>query len=263
MKSKLLLLTIPILAFLACNYVENNTEEEIEISIVKTDLQKQNLSGEIKSIEEINYYADLEAEDSIGRLSSRKNTKYNSIGNMEEIVSYGSEDYLIYRIEYDFNKNGVLMEAINYNYDDEFQSRHLYTYDENENLMQISVMDEFDKNVSNILYEYDVNGNATEVVFIDVSSEDIMTRQSSKYDDDGRRIEHIFEDLGIDYYHTRTTFEYNEEGDWISTKTYNENDTVLYEITYSLLYDVNGNWIKRYTYNRGRLTHISFREIKY
>ncbi len=104
-----------------------------ECKEVKTDLQRKNLKGKVKSVR----YIDYKAVDKFGELTkgdkseynwNNKLTKYDNNGNEIEWNRYNSDGSLDCKYTYKYDNNGNTIEGNRYNSDGSLNYKYTYKY---------------------------------------------------------------------------------------------------------------------------------------
>ena len=135
----------------------------------KTDLQKGNLKGKVKSVRHIKY----KAIDKFGELTKgdiiveygfgNKLTKYDKNGNKIERNRYLPYRSLYMKETYKYDKNGNKIEANGYKSDGSLDWKYTYKYDKNGNKIEKNWYNS-DGSLTTwkYTYKYDKNGNTIE-----------------------------------------------------------------------------------------------------
>jgi hypothetical protein len=266
MKSKISLLVVLIILLFSCNNPsesEGQKDEKIETEVkIKTDLEKQDLKGDVISVNEIIYYAKSDNSDELGDLYNRYYKEFDKNGFMTSLESYGSEDYLIRKSLNFSDNNGLITESEIYDQDNELINRELYKYDDKGNLVQVSVKDPNGDNGYIRYYKSDSDGNVISISTRYGENDEEHFKSSFKYNNKGYRVEAVYEDNSSDY-NRKYYYEFDENGLQNKTTSYTENDELIKEVSHEYSFDDSGNWIKQLGKDRGRSDYITMREIEY
>lgn len=263
MKTKIFYLLTLCLAFVACNNSTENENKADEKTINKTDLEKQVLEGDIASINEIEYYADVEMPDSMGELYSRKYLEFDKKGYQVLSESYGSIDNLINRNVREFDDYGFIeKEEIYDGFTGEFSHESKYDYDESGKILKIESCDKEKDFFSETIYEYDEDGNLSAICSRFGNNNDDQFRTEYKYNDYGNIIYSYSQDFTNCYFRIYY-YDYFDNGLLCNKLVLTDDEKVILDFTYEYQYDCKENWIKRIETDRGRVTHITVREIDY
>ncbi len=193
-----------------------------ECKEVKTDLQRKNLKGKVKSVR----YIDYKAVDKFGELTkgdkseynwNNKLTKYDNNGNEIEWNRYNSDGSLDCKYTYKYDNNGNKIEENCYNSDGSLCWKYTYKYDNNGNTIEKNSYKSDGSLYRKYTYKYDNNGNKIE---------------ENGYKSDG----------SLDY---KYTYKYDNNGNTIEGNRYNSDGSLDYKYTYKYKYDKYGNWIQK------------------
>ncbi|MDO4880374.1 MAG: hypothetical protein Q3983_03770 [Capnocytophaga sp.] len=195
----------------------------------KTDLEKQNLHGDISSIRMIPY-KPIENNGKIQKgevAQERENSLviYNPDGNQKEKIFY--------------QKNNDLARKYTYTYNDKKQ-RTRVDYHKVEGNLNLYYQ-----------YKYDDKGNRTEInEYTDKGL--LYTQEKRKFDDNNNLKEQsVYNDKGLLL--KRVIFSYNKDNNCISEQRFDENNTLVAKYNYN--YDKNDNIIEEKFYNLSGLVH--------
>jgi len=254
--------------FISCSGKTENTEKEEteaiveEIEIIKeNDLEKNDLVGDIISINEIIYYADKTATDSLGEQYNRTYTKYNDKGYNTITEFYTSLDDMIRR-SINIMEDDIVTKVEMYDGGDQLLNTDVYTYDENELLSEVASVSPDGTIYYTTYYTTDAKGRVSEMSSVSSYDNQEQVHSTYKYNEQGKRSESVFEDIS-GRYNRKYYYSYDVDGNLVSTSVYDDSDRLIQELAYVYSFDENGNWIKRIESNQGRLTYITVREIEY
>lgn len=234
---KKILSIILIALILSCN----NTEK-IKI-IEKNDLEKNDLIGKVKIIEEKNYITSEKFGKVIKlKLQDWRITTFNILGNIieEKIFDENGKINSISRIKYDKENNiiektfvgGGNSEIGKYIYDKNGNNIEFTYYHNNDEISfkQINKFDQKNNLIDHRFYEY--NGN-------------LRDKTLSKYNDNGLVIETKEYSSNGTYivFSSKKTKEYDEKGNLIVEKNYDEKGNL--EFIYKYVYDEKNNEIEK------------------
>lgn len=228
----------------------------------KTDIQKENLKGQVKSIKEIPY----EAEKQDGKII--KTNYYN--------------EYNVFK----YDNNGNLIEKILHRDSITLSDKYIHQYDSKNNLTETIIIDN-DGEKSKIIYKYNDKNYLIEEKLYSLD-DDFSAYDYYKYDENGNKIEEISyinnklssklvysynkENLieSICHYSRngekdmKTSYKYNDRNNLIKEYTYifSINDDLEHTYHYKN-YDEKGNWIERYKHFGNNSYSITERIIEY
>lgn len=200
-----------VIFFITLLLIECNTSK----SKIRTDLERQDLKGKVKSIKSVAYRA------------------IEKFGKIQK----GNENSIFF---YTFNKDGNFIECISN--EKENNSRQTFIYNDQGNIIEQKEYDFKGNLKSQTTYSYDRKGNKIE----ENSFEGYQFRRSIyKYDNKCREVETLItiSIKGINgSIELRKIKEYNNEGNIIEEKTYDNNNNLVIKGIYT--YDEKGNIIK-------------------
>ncbi len=258
MKTKILFLFALCLAFVACN----NSSDFVDKSEEKT-ARMSNVDIDIASINKIEYYGDIEMPDSIGELYNRYYREFDKNGFQVLQESFGSLDNLIEKKITEVDEYGyILKEDVIDGFTGEFSHESKYTYDELGNVVKIESFDKDHDLMSENVYEYNENGALLSTCSRFGGNNDEQMRNEYKYNDDGKLIYCFSQDFTNSYFRVYN-YDYNEKGHVCNKLVLTDDDKVIQDFTYDYEFDQKDNWIKKIETDRGRVTHITVREIEY
>lgn len=242
----------------------------------KSDLEKDNIKGKVKYIEESTYFPkglfcngkemDIHREYKI--------TKFNRDGNIEYEIIRGFHDLWgkikpLKTIIYKYNSNGQKQECSQI--DNEISVVDKYFYDTKGNLIEKTFYKRLRDRIGTSKYKYDSNNRMIEVAryWDDGSLESresysynkkgqIVTKKyysdfgyyaisydELKYDSKGNNIESIF--YIKDKKDRSSYFKYDDKNNIIESRYWNKNDSLFSTTNIQYKYDKKSNWIwKKY-----------------
>ena len=249
-----------LVSFATICFAQGNKENDLDVS---------NLKGNVKYVEQSNYYPEEKVitNDSVFYEPAHRQysvIKYNKDGNIDHAIikgqSYGfgskikSEQYI-----YKYNEKGNKIES-NYSREGVLDINYKYNYDEQGNLIKECSFYKDNSFGQIFTYKYDSKGNK-----IDMSSfyeeDQLLYRNTYEYDSKGNIIKQnsFGKDNGFNGY---TIFKYDEKGNKIERNYYNKNDTLEAKTCYK--YDKQGNKIEAKNYKaNGDLKEINTYKYKY
>ena len=247
--------------FVACvNQVKKENTQKIPI---QSSLDARNLLGDIISINEVEFYANIEMPDSIGELYNRTYYEFDNDGYQILLESYGSLDNLIERKITEVDELGYIKSENVYDgVTEEFSHSSLYEYDESGKIIKVESCDEDNELISETVYEYDENGRVSIVSSSFGNNHDEQFRSEYKYNNDGKRNYSYSQDFANQYYR-KYMYDYYENGLMCNKLVLSDDEKVIQDFSYEYKYDNVGNWIKKIEIDRGRPTHITLREFSY
>lgn len=204
------IVTIASLLFFSCNKSKE----------IKNDLDKENLSGNVKSVTE-NYFFAVE--------------KFGEIVKGDAFRDFLGE--LMNSSYIEFNNNGYIIKSFSI-----FKEKNHYN-DKNQLILKQYLSDDL-KTANTETYKYDNNGYLIE------SNED-LSKNKSKYlnDKDGNCIElNQYDSIGNLFHKVKTNISYNKEGDRIEEqKSYNDDGSFFSHL--KTIFDKKGNEIESCFYD--------------
>lgn len=242
----------------------------------KTDLEKDNIKGKVKYIEESTYYLNQsfyyhgKKEDSHREY---KITKYNPNGNIEHKIIRGyCDDRIIIplrTISYKYNSKGQKQECIELK--DSIEINDKYIYDSIGNLVEKASYDRLQGLILRIKYIYDSKNNLVEIYRYWNKSDSLTRRYVYKYNDSiAEKVHYVYNDKGqiikedYNYIFTEencTHYKYDSKGNQISLISYADNK-IYYRSERK--YDDNNNLIEKRSYDsKDSLSSKQTMEYKY
>lgn len=253
----------------------------------KTDWEKNNLKGEVKSFKEITYEAiEMLGEIKKGiprgyiydankfsifnkngsiiesNIGSMKWTfKYDDKGNEVESNIYDYDGKLSNKLIYKYDESGDKIELNSYNSDGRLYARTINKYDAKGNKIESNLYDSVGKQTSKDVFQYNDRRELIEnksYYFAD----NILSKDVFKYNDKGNLIEEnnymsdgtLFRSI---------TLKYDENGNVIEFNSCIKDSNDNIHNTYKYYYDKKGNWIKQIIFVNTIPKYIKEREIEY
>lgn len=222
------MLILCVILFVSCSDSKQNTKTK------KTDLQKHELNGNVKSIEE----KEFEGIEKFGepvrtKLEYIRTRLFDNYGRLMESKSLYSDGSLIGMNTYKYDKNGNLIE------DKWYQSRglsmyHIYKYDTKGNNIEDNHYESDGKLSSKIINKFDLNNNEVDSR-VYVSNGSLYRKTLSKFDDDNFKIqEEVSEFDGSRLVVIKKeSMENDERGNVIKENSYDEKGNLEYFYMYT------------------------------
>ncbi len=206
----------------------------------KTDWEKENLKGKVKSYTNFTYkavekFGEIQKGERIDWSDDNYQIIYDNKGNMIEKNGYNSNGNLIYKIIYKYDNKGNKMEYSTYNSNGNLNNKWTNKYDSKGNKIESSV--------------YNSDGN-------------LGSKYTYKYDSKGNKIEEnrYYSDGSLNY---KWTYKYDNRGNKIEKKWYKSDGSLWWKNTFKYEYDKHGNWIKQIIYKNDKPYQIVEREYEY
>lgn len=284
---RIILGAISFISLIACNNGNNNNNK-------KTDLEKNNLVGKVKIVEQYNYgVMDVFGEIQKGEKQSLTKTSYNLEGYITEVIERVEDGYgfdpgvelkkMVY--EYDNHKNLVKeLQFSSYGEEKYFDNRSektTHTYNDKGLRSESVVYDHTGKLFKKIAYKYKYDakggyemeeiysfpdGSTYSYLYKYDEKNNVIQEPNSdgfyiyKYDEKQRVIEREWW-YALDDFASKEIYEYDEKGNRVKESYENSNGVPPTKYTYE--YDSHGNWIKRVSYSKGKPEGIAERKIEY
>ena len=233
MKNTLLFVVLLLMLLNACSGGQTQTK--------RTDWDKDNLNGKVKSVkhklyEDDSYIETTEYNENGYRVkytpkSDLITNKYDDKGNVTETTCYDSEGNMAWKYIYKYDKNDNELEWSSYESDGSLSSKIVREYDNRGNKIESRLYGPKNKEVSKSIYKYDEKNNMIECI-----------RDSRKREN-------------------KEIYEYDNNGNCIECIRYfygNESKDI-----YEYVFDKMDNWISKTSYEDGSPTSIEEREIEY
>lgn len=253
----------------------------------KNDLEEKGLRGNIKYIEEKNYFASKEPQSmEDDELYSYSLTSFNKDGNILKHIyktedldefctyKYDSNGKIIKRSEYDgedeslfgteifiHDQNGNIIENDRYNSIGEFTYKDMYKYDSNGNKIEQNFYNSNGLLIKRLNSIYNSNGNEIEYKYYD-SNEILEIKGTFKYDSRGNKIESIYYDSDESIYR-RECFKYDEYGNIIENAYFDYKEQSNLSLFFEYELDNKNNWIKQFLIQGGKRKIVWERKIIY
>ena len=210
----------------------------------KTDWEKDEVKGKVKSIETKHYMA-VDKSGSIGKGIELTNDDLYMMQDTASLLypyTYTTYDYILAK----YNSNGYITERI---YSDRrdggtFIQTNVIEYNNKYNAIKIysedSLTHENGKDVWNVVIKYNDNGQATEESYYR-SDESLDRKYTYKYDEKGNKIEdnRYYSDGNL---YNKYIYKYDDKGNKIETSEYYSNESLSNKYIYK--YDEKGNIVK-------------------
>jgi uncharacterized protein YcfL len=231
---KNLILILYVILFVSCSDSKKNPKTE------KTDLQKSELNGNVKSIEE-KYFEGAEkfGEPVKTKLKNITIVLFDKSGKFIENKTLYPDGSLKGMNTYKYNKNGKLIE------DKWFQSEglemyHIYKYDKKGNNIEDNHYESNGKLIAKTINKFDLNNNEVDSR-VYVSNGSLYRKTLSKFDDDNFKIqEEVSEFDGSRLVVIKKeSMENDERGNVIKENSYDEKGNLEYFYMYN--YDEKDN----------------------
>ena len=224
---------------------------------VKSDLQKDNLKGNIKSLTQP---CDGYSHSRKGSSLTKEIILYNNKGFKTEWSDYHADGSIDNKRIYKYDEKGNITEYYIVRADGSITDKRNYLYDSKGNLIQENYSekpDTSDYSSHKNIYKYDDKGNQIEFVRHHKSKYFADLKFSYKYDDKGNQIEeneYIMDDDG--YQRATRTSTYNDKNKLIKYINSYFGTSDAPELSKSetyYKYDTKGNLIEEYELYRGHL----------
>ena len=244
----------------------------------KNDLDISSLKGNVKYVEQSNYYPKEKVitDDSVFYKPAHRQysiIKYNKDGNIDHAIIKGQAYGFGSKIQLEqwinkYNEKGNKIESnclqegvygINYKYDYDEQGNmikessfiknnspgqsSIYKYDSKGNNIDMSCFDEKDQFLFRDTYEYDSIGNIIKQNSFGKNNE-FDGYNIYKYDKKGNKIERNYYNKN-DSLGARNYYKYDKQGNKIEEKNYKTNGDLREINTYKYKYDKKFNWIEK------------------
>jgi len=260
-------------------------------SNLKTDWEKNDLKGQVKSIKEYSYFAIVEngniTKGDRGRSGASESDvdkilTFNADGNLIDEKDYTSTDSLISHIKYEYQKNkktgetwfnaqnkpyltvkydygfgGSLKDMERFDSDGNLTEKHTYKFDRKGNKVSETWLDADGNEDSSWDFTYDKNGNLVEETWINSEGAPNYNR-TLFYDNNGNiSSQNWYLAFGPS---SEWIYNYDNSNRLVETIAKLSDGSQLIQ-KYEL--DKNGNWIKAVQYNNNLPTYVIEREIEY
>ncbi len=221
-----------------------------KIQYQKTDLQKLNLKGKLKSFEYFTYSPIV--NENIGVKKNKrvegvlKNYKviFNEQGNKLRVNEYSLDGKVRYITKHKYNQKGQKIEEIGFDSEGILEKR-TFKYDEKNRLNKVFFYNPKELEMK-CVYEYDLKNKQLKYSFYDLDNkENFIFEYIEKYD----KKQNVIEIVEYNVNHKlklKTLFEYNKNQDKILAKRYNSYKELKNTFSYKYeKYDAKGNWVKQ------------------
>lgn len=231
---------------------------------LKNDLQKANIIGKVKSIEESSFDGIIKlGKITKGKFKEKNESVYNDKGNqILEKIYYDNTD-MIWTGLFIYNDKGKVIEKQNYKGDRDPLYHCKFVYDNNGNQIEEQVYNNDGSLRCKYINVYDDKGNNIESQFHQFEMIEFTEKNKYVYDDKGNQIEHQF--YSRDGKPTiKKKFVYDKKGNLIESQFYGIKGILSSTTKYKYTYDSRGNWITRLESKfDGKLCEYSERKIAY
>ena len=215
-----------------------DTNQVISSRVLKNDLAKKNLKGNIKSREVLVYAAKIKnGYVTNGATKGGIKTLYNAFGNKVELVTYDEKQSIVSTWEYTYDASNRLLES-KYSGDNVRRNITYHYNDKNQLMSSEEAVNE--KVVKKMTYLYDKAGNEieTEASFVESKGK---SKSQHAYDDKGYlRETNIYDEKNA--LQLKQLYTYNDAGQEIQQSIFTDNNTPSYKRKST--YDAKGNKIK-------------------
>lgn len=230
--------------------------------LAKTDLEKENLKGQVKSIKtkvEPIWTNEKNAEALTKDFTDIGETQYNLQGNKTQTEEYTAEDKVTRKITYSYNDDHQLLDETHYIEEQLNQTRKSH-YDEKGT---ITIITHFPNNEDTIeeIYEYNPAKNSTQKMVY--TSRAFIEKEIILYNKKGQTIDARV--LGSsNKVLLKNIYKYDDNGNEILMSLYDENGRLDSQIKSQYLkYDAKGNWTEMKRIIDENLYEYITREIEY
>ena len=250
---KLIFFLLSFMALVAC-----------ESKSSKTDWDKQNLKGKVKSIKEtpyeaIGYSGEYHKKNLAPRGFANNEFSFDETGKLLKEISYNKNGGVSNVYTYNYDNKGLLLSKDTYDSKGKFEEKSVYKHDFQGNITEENLYNTNGKLKSNnyYIYRYDEKGNQVErYVFVYGTDEEgnfsfdengtakieIIHKEENSYDQKGNKIKSTIQDLIFGK--TEISYEYDNSGNLVrkieagGVLDGKENITCKYK------FDSKGNWIE-------------------
>jgi len=227
----------------------------------KTDIQKLNLNGPVKSIRESSYPArEVKGEVQMGEMEYFYINSFDKRGNKTEDIQFTPSGSQMKKYMYQYDTTGKRTTRLQYDSASSLVRKITYTYNAQGQCTEDNSFNPDNRLEKKYTYTYDRKGNCVEDKSF--NPEGVMQKKVTYlYDSDGKLLGQNWYD-GKGDLEKECTYHYDFQGNVIDEEV---NLTVggnpVYN--YHYVYDKNGNWIKKITMKDQRPVLILERIIKY
>ena len=250
---KLIFFLLSLMALVAC-----------ESKSSKTDWDKQNLKGKVKSIKEtpyeaIGYSGEYHKKNLAPRGFANNEFSFDETGKLLKEISYNKNGGVLNVYTYNYDNKGLLLSKDTYDSKGNLEEKSVYKHDLQGNITEENSYNTNGKLKSNnyYIYRYNEKGNQVErYVFVYATDEEgnfsfdengtakieIIYKEENSYDQKGNKIKSTIQDLFLGK--TEISYEYDNRGNLVrkieagGVLDGKENVTCKYK------FDSKGNWIE-------------------
>lgn len=233
----------------------------IQVFGQKTDLQKLNLNGAVKSIRETSYPArEVKGEVQMGDMEYYYINSFDKRGNKTEDIQFKPDGSQMKKYVYQYDTTGKRTVRLQYDSASNLVRKITYTYNAEGYCTEDNSYNPENRLEKKYTYTYDRKGNCLEDKSFNPENV-LLKKVTYLYDSDGKLI-------GQNWYNGKgdlekeCTYHYDFQGNVIDEEV---NLTVggnpVYN--YHYVYDKNGNWVKKVTMKDQRPVVILERIVKY
>jgi hypothetical protein len=237
----------------------------------KTDLQRINLKGKIKSIKASQYKAkDVFGTPAKDGLEEYSITTYNRAGNINEENFYKANGALYAKKVHKYNEKGLRTDLSHYTASGTLAAKYVCQYDAKGFLTEEKAYDENGKQTSRLTYRYDEKGNVIEQLAYSSDETKAPMSETSKYDEAGNIVERVYLMPAISQHKTTTALTYTANQDVAKLTQVREDiatKKVVYQSVFQFEYqlDAKNNWTSQTQFEgEGKIVRrVTEREITY
>ncbi len=232
----------------------------------KTDWEKDNLKGKVKSYTNIAYEA-IEKNGKVQKGKRREDeldnflVKYGNKGNIVERNYYYYDGSLSWKYTYKYDSKVNRIEENWCNFAGKLYYKYTFKYDSRGNEIEKNEYDSDGSLSSKFTYKYDSKGNEIEKNTYN-SDGKLIRKYTYKYGSKGNKIEcNIYTSDGSLI--GEETYKYDSKGNEIECKGYDLYQKYTYKNKYEYEYDKHGNWTKQIFYADDKPAEIVERKYEY
>lgn len=255
-----------ILIFVSC-YNLSSDKNEVKKDIVKVNStwNIEGLKGEVKSINEMKYIADIEEIDSLGEVFNRIFYQYNKNGYLILQEEYDNNEILEIKAVHEVDCNGYIINSERFTGNNEgFYDNNVYHYNEDGYVNCIESYDENGELNGGNYFELNSEGKVMTAKLISGSTKKEIYKNYYTYDEKGRLKVLLATNIyDIESDSVKYTYAYTDDGLDLRTIAYSKDDELLHDFEFEYIFDKKGNWTRRLEIDKGILKHIYVREIEY
>ncbi len=230
----------------------------------KTDWEKYNLKGRVKSFTNFTYkaiekFGEVQKGERVENYFQNFEQFYNKKGFLQKQNSYYynslyEENILVY------DKKGTKIETNIYNSIGKLKSKNIYKNDTKGNIIEEDEYSDIKGSLKQKnIYKYDKDANLIEHTIYNHKNE-LETKFILKYNKALIEISNYFSDGSLNW---KNTYKYDNRENVMELNVYKFDGSLDYKYTYKYKYDKNGNWIKQISYKNDKLYEIVERKYEY